>query len=656
MLKQYVALIYFGLLHLLSIFALYAQQPLDGENEYRLAAVNPLANSIDTLTQGSGRGIWVADNPDLDNDGKPEILVTDYQNGGRIFVYEMEGDDALELVWVSPKLATDRIGGGSTPRSVTTGDFDNNGRQEIIFTIGYIASDTSEFSDRGIYFYEWTGTDNDYGTEPAFHMSFESIDPNFETADVGRTESGLRCEDIDGDGKNELLFPPRSFNFAVAKMYILEVESGTFAGGNAVIENEYVYDKMVQPPNIAPDGYVPCGIEIGDVDSDGLSEIIVAGWRNIASGAGIGFIQIDGADTYTPGSIVDITSDFSAFIVKAKPLFAVVNGNPVIYLHGTDAASLSSKMWVVKDIVSDALVTDANVFELFTDIGLWSAWALGDQDHPTISAGDGLDLYVYGGEGKILDIEYGGSGDVANTANYEIQQIFDLDDIYDNRGGLFNDFFTYPGMDLDGDGNRDIVASYKGSISDTLNGEPLDVNGRHIFVLEWGDSTESINLVCQGSLPDISTNSATNVNTTSAIFNGLANPNGTDTDVFFEYGTTASYGNTILAIQSPVGGTGAVTVSAEANGLDANTTYHFRLVGTNCAGSDWGADQTFVTLPSGSSPVAATNAATNIGSTSATLNATVNPNGLSTTVTFEWGETTAYGNTIAATPSPISGT
>ncbi|MBM2817582.1 MAG: hypothetical protein HW401_172, partial [Parcubacteria group bacterium] len=46
-----------------------------------------------------------------------------------------------------------------------------------------------------------------------------------------------------------------------------------------------------------------------------------------------------------------------------------------------------------------------------------------------------------------------------------------------------------------------------------------------------------------------------------------------------------------------------------------------------------------------SAPTATTNTATNITSTSATLNATVNNNGLTTTAYFQYGLTTAYGNT-----------
>ncbi len=42
-------------------------------------------------------------------------------------------------------------------------------------------------------------------------------------------------------------------------------------------------------------------------------------------------------------------------------------------------------------------------------------------------------------------------------------------------------------------------------------------------------------------------------------------------------------------------------------------------------------------------PVSLTRSVTNLSKTGATLNGTVNPNGLSTTVTFEYGTTTSYG-------------
>ncbi len=480
------------LLSLFFILPLFAQPPANGVNEYRLAGVNPRSTGGDTLTANAGRGIWVADNPDLDNDGMPEIIVTDYSDGGRVFVYEVTGNDQLEFVWASKKLDT-APGGGSTPRSVTTGDFDNNGKQEIIFPIGYFATDSTQLANRGIYFYEWTGNDNDYGTEPIFKLTYESIDSGFAGINVGRTENGLRVQDIDGDGKSELLFPPRAFNFAVAKLYILQVTSGTFSGGDAVVDTEYVYKKMVHDPIITPDGYVPCGTAIGNVDLDANDEIVVAGWQNIGAGAALGFIEIDGPDTYVDGSVVRL-ADYSAFVVKAKPIITTINGSPVIFAHGTNAGTSQSQMWILEGIVSDQFVTEANVHELFPNLGFWSAWDLGDQDHPTNDPGDGLDLYLYGGGGRFVDIEYDGSGDVTDTTSYNVTQVYDLADVYDNLGGLFNDFYTYPGMDLDGDGLRDIVTSYKGSSVDSLGGESLATNGFHAFFFEWGDSSQSIDL------------------------------------------------------------------------------------------------------------------------------------------------------------------
>jgi hypothetical protein len=54
-------------------------------------------------------------------------------------------------------------------------------------------------------------------------------------------------------------------------------------------------------------------------------------------------------------------------------------------------------------------------------------------------------------------------------------------------------------------------------------------------------------------------------------------------------------------------------------------------------------------------PVVVTTAATNVLFNTATLNGTVNPNGASSTVSFDYGLTVAYGTNIAGTPSPVNG-
>src|SRR5947208_2484215 len=134
--------------------------------------------------------------------------------------------------------------------------------------------------------------------------------------------------------------------------------------------------------------------------------------------------------------------------------------------------------------------------------------------------------------------------------------------------------------------------------------------------------------------------------TFSATLNGSVDPHGLTTTVHFEYGTTTGYGLT-TASQSKSGNT-YQNVSANISGLSASTTYHFRIVATNSAGTVHGSDRTFTTLSATGPPVAITNPATNVASSSATLNGSVDPHGLTTIVSFQYGTTTSYGYTTAS--------
>ena len=494
MLSWYRILFIILAITLIMFSGINAQQPADGENEFRLAAVNPRTHTMDTLTNDAGRGVHAVHDPDLDADGKPEVLITEYTHGGRVFAYEFAGDDKLQLIWASKKL--DHPNDGQTPRSVSSGDFDNNGRQEIIFTVGYFANDSATQSIRGIYFYEYTGEDDDFGTEPAYILTLEAIDSAFAGINAGgRDENGYLIGDIDNDGKTELVFTPRQFTLPVAKAYILEVESGTFSGGDAVIKIEYTYETMGTFMGTNAIGFVPMSAALGDVDSDELDEIIIGGWANIGTGIAVGFIQIDGPDSYRPGSIIEVW-DVGTCCVKYLPEFINVPGQgPAVYLHRT-VTGIEDKMWVVDGIISDDFVSPGNLTEIFTNLGVYGIMDIGDQDHPTESEGDGFDIYL--SEGPIIyDIEYDGSGLLASGESYSVKEIFDLRDYYDNHGGLFDDIYAVEGMDLDDDGRRDFIASYKGSSDpslDTLNGIQISRDGFYIWFFEWGDSSAAISL------------------------------------------------------------------------------------------------------------------------------------------------------------------
>ena len=120
------------------------------------------------------------------------------------------------------------------------------------------------------------------------------------------------------------------------------------------------------------------------------------------------------------------------------------------------------------------------------------------------------------------------------------------------------------------------------------------------------------------SAPVVTTNPATYVASFSTRLNGSVDPHGLTTTVYFQYGTTTSYGLT-TATQRRTGNT-YQNVAANISSLTANTVYHFRIVATNSAGTRYGSDRTFTTLSATGPPVVRSNPATFVASFSATLN------------------------------------
>ncbi len=153
--------------------------------------------------------------------------------------------------------------------------------------------------------------------------------------------------------------------------------------------------------------------------------------------------------------------------------------------------------------------------------------------------------------------------------------------------------------------------------------------------------------------PTVVTTAATLVTAATATLNGNVNANGNSSSVSIQYGLTTAYGSTATATPATVTGSTATNVSAAITGLAFNTTYHCRVVATNIGGTINGNDMTFTT--GAALPVVVTNAATGIGANTATLNGTINANSPSTTVSFDWGPTTAYGTNVAGTPPTVSG-
>lgn len=159
------------------------------------------------------------------------------------------------------------------------------------------------------------------------------------------------------------------------------------------------------------------------------------------------------------------------------------------------------------------------------------------------------------------------------------------------------------------------------------------------------------------SSPSVVTAGASRISETSALLHGTVNPNGSGTTYYFQWGLSTDYGADDTAV-SAGSGTKTVSVARTAGGLIPGTTYHYRLVAINHDGTSVGSDRTFTTAGH-PPPDVATGSATQLSSSGALLTGVVNPHGQQTTWTFEWGTTTAYGNStfggaVGPTSSPVS--
>ncbi len=178
-----------------------------------------------------------------------------------------------------------------------------------------------------------------------------------------------------------------------------------------------------------------------------------------------------------------------------------------------------------------------------------------------------------------------------------------------------------------------------------------------------------VSQIITAQAPTVVTAAATSPTTSGATLHGTVNPNGLAvTDYHFEYGTEPEPGDVYntTSVQTLAAGLTAQPVTASLSGLAPGTTYYFRVVATNSAGTLKGLILSFPTVAP--PPTVVTTAATSVTTTGATLNGTVNPNGLATDGYFEWGtdptlatksttstQAMGSGGSAAAITAPLTG-
>jgi hypothetical protein len=183
----------------------------------------------------------------------------------------------------------------------------------------------------------------------------------------------------------------------------------------------------------------------------------------------------------------------------------------------------------------------------------------------------------------------------------------------------------------------------------------VDSTNGNVYVADA--AANHIDIFMPAVFPGVVTSPASSAQPTSITLNGTVDPEGSSlTHCEFEYGLTTAYDHSVPCEQSltSIGsGTGQVPVSANISGLRPDTAYHFRLKASNANGTTPGAD---VTLTTTGPPRLNGEWVTDVSSTSATFDASVNP--LWPTATqyrLEYGTSTSYGTTLSGIVGEGSG-
>ncbi|HWP97544.1 MAG TPA: stalk domain-containing protein [Syntrophomonadaceae bacterium] len=138
---------------------------------------------------------------------------------------------------------------------------------------------------------------------------------------------------------------------------------------------------------------------------------------------------------------------------------------------------------------------------------------------------------------------------------------------------------------------------------------PGDSGGNNIYNITvkatdngglWDTGDVAITVTDAVDTPAATTGSASSVGAAGAVLSGTVNDNGGDTNVYFEYGATDSYGTSVSAATPSGGvisaGAGSTSVAVTLTGLSAGTPYHYRVKAVNSAGTTYGLDGTFTTI------------------------------------------------------------
>jgi hypothetical protein len=422
----------------------------------------------DTVLNGltSIRGCAVDLN--AEGDGKAEIAVTDYSDNGHVCVFQVVGNDSIQLVWTSPKVTAN--GGGSTPRYVLFGDLDNDGKKEIIF----------QSQNNGIYIFEHDGIagSHNYGTQPSQVINLSNlpgVSGNLEFMDIA---------DVDGDGMPEILIAQNGASNAEDYYAIVSAvgDWSTDDPGFSSFTTEFQVVRSAVSTKYGLNGS-PVAMIAANFGGTGKKQILIHNWnlKNVTT-----FVST-GTDAYV---MADTTNNKqNVYLGGANDNVALFGGGAYdidgdgrdevylpTYLQVTATPGIHMISYAAGDNLREIDSAKNVTFLDMSSVVSTSTFGFGYGD---IDGNGKENIYTSSSyKANIISAEFQG-GDKRNPANWVMSTIYAGDPtIYDSTGLTYRDSlgvldtlrsidpsfvskFWAQGTDVDKDGLEDIVMPYQ---------------------------------------------------------------------------------------------------------------------------------------------------------------------------------------------------
>ncbi len=434
------------IISLLVIFAIV--ELVLSQGTWQLVYKNKGVGTKDTILAqlGPGRSALVAD---VNGDGVKEIYTTAY-SGHKVIQFEVAGNDSIELKYVFPDQPSAFY---TEPRDVQVGDLDGNGKLEIIYPVGRTKADfTDHVNQRGYQVWEWNPSTSQFDGPYV-------IIPD--TGMVRFRPENFIVDDVDGDGKQELIHLEFAFNRIDDGVYIISIE-GDFGSGFAtvVVEDSFKTGRF----NMA----VSSGI-VADVDGDGKKEIWFMGNNIDGNETPLWFIKAVAPNTYEADTTkVIVLQSANSYPLKkiAKGDFDA-NGKEEIYFQFfraiTAGESIPNTIYAIGNLDNVDNFDSTKIKVIYSDTTdrmfyLYNLQNIGNK------------YLLLGGYYVIYEAEYQGGVSPLDPAGWVVNKIIDYNPVDSAAGAGWTGGIWRTGAtdDLDKDGKPEIVLVLQG-ITDSLN-------------------------------------------------------------------------------------------------------------------------------------------------------------------------------------------